>query len=136
MIREAYVTFEMAKLLREKGFNEPICNCYLELDKGGYIDIEMSDECHQNERYDSEDSSWKFGTILLRPTHQMTMAWLREEKNIDIFPLLYRKHMDGVLEYSVCIYHYGCNMEIPIMVDTDYNNLIEAALLYTLKNLI
>lgn len=51
MIKEAYVSFELAKLLKEKGF-----------------------EGHCEEYYDGEGLLW----YLPFPTHQMVMAWLRE----------------------------------------------------------
>ena len=134
MITEDYCSFEVAKLLKEKGFDEPYCNCYLLLDEGGYTEVEMTDECHQDERYDSEDSSWKFGTLLLRPTHQMALKWLREVhaicievcRNINTFYYSYRVIQGASF---VKLLDWSDSYDI-------YEQAVEAALLYVLKNLI
>lgn len=67
MITEDYVSFKLAKLLKEKGFDG---ECSFAFYKDGTI----------VGRYDSEFSYNYYD----RPTLQMTMKWLREEHNIDI----------------------------------------------------
>ena len=59
MIQEAYCSSEVAKLLKEKGFNEPVT----ELNKLVFQDAERP---------------------ILKVTHQKAMAWLREKHNIHI----------------------------------------------------
>ena len=71
MITEAYVSSEVAKLLKEKGFNEPIWTRY-----------EDGNEVIFGDKYDWNNSP--MGQISA-PTHQMAIAWLREEKNILIY---------------------------------------------------
>ena len=71
MITEAYVSFEVAKLLKEKGFNEPTWTRY-----------EDDNEVIFGDKYDWNNSP--MGQISA-PTHQMAIAWLREEKNILIY---------------------------------------------------
>ena len=71
MITEAYVSFEVAKLLKEKGFNEPTWTRY-----------EDDNEVIFGDKYDWNNSP--MGQISA-PTHQMAVAWLREEKNILIY---------------------------------------------------
>ena len=65
MIKDAYVSFEVAKLLKEKGFAEPLVNYYYTT-KGKRVGYLMSEEQY------------------LCPTHQMACAWLREVHNLFI----------------------------------------------------
>ena len=68
MIKEDYVSFEVAKLLKEKGFDECPLYCY--------------DDCGQfwvQGGYD-KTKKWHFPA----PTLQMAMKWLREKHNIII----------------------------------------------------
>lgn len=72
MIQERYCSFEVAKLLKEKGFDEP-CRSYFTNDLGDYrrCTVEIT-----NRNCSSEQ--------ILRPTHQMAIDWLLEEHNIFI----------------------------------------------------
>ena len=63
MITEDYVSFETAKLLKEKGFDDFTCHSYYY--KNGDIEEET--------RYEGD-----FG----RPTLQMAMKWLRKEHGL------------------------------------------------------
>lgn len=74
MIKEQYVSFEVAKLLKEKGFKEETHgNYYL----GGKFDGEFEESSKVN---------WNkfFKTPIAAPTQQMVMRWLREVHNIHI----------------------------------------------------
>ena len=70
MIQEAYVSFETARLLKEKGFDEE-CNKVIHQDT-------------KNEYYFGNYSDEMKGRLLLVPTQQMAMSWLRENHNIHI----------------------------------------------------
>ena len=85
MITEDYVSFETAKLLKENGYNNPTDSGYLDGDCTSHRFIEFCDEVTQGEWYDAEDTT-EYGSILLAPTHQMAMKWLRDEYNIQISP--------------------------------------------------
>ena len=65
MITENYCSFEVAKLLKEKGF-EQLCD-YAYTNKGNYFEVDRStfDEIY-----------------CYRPTLQMDLKWLREKYNI------------------------------------------------------
>lgn len=129
MIQEVYVSFEVAKLLKEKGFDES-CRTYYQ--DGKFVDI----VCTQFYQWNSKSL---FGQISA-PTHQMVMAWLREKYNIYIsiwpdFPSdknykMYWCWSANIL-YDNCISvkGYQCYIEI-------YENAVEAALKYCLENLI
>ena len=77
MIREAYVSSEIAEFLQEKGFNVK-CHCHYWAQDKGYL---FYSDIEQNWNSASED--W-----YSCPTHQMTCAWLREAHNIYICPKL------------------------------------------------
>ena len=68
MIQEQYVSFETAKLLKEKGFDEP-SRLYWR---------NYSDFCFEHTKYFVTAKD----VYLLRPTQQMAMRWLREVYNL------------------------------------------------------
>lgn len=69
MITEDYVSFETAKLLKEKGFDEYTISYY---DKNGSFGFNEVDT--------------RVSNGYQRPTIQMTMKWLREVHNLVIEP--------------------------------------------------
>lgn len=70
MIEESYCSFEVAKLLKEKGFNAELSTFYSP--KG-----ELQVWCPSDKLTNSgtETGWWS----CLAPSHQMAMAWLRKE---------------------------------------------------------
>ena len=114
MIAEDYCSYEVAKLLKEKGFD------YQGFD---YIDFE--------------------GEVIRqdRPTHQMAMKWLREEHEIDIIPII-RHSLKYAQESPFRDYAcrvYDCDGNIVLSATkwySRYENAVEAALKYCLENLI
>lgn len=136
MITEAYCSFEVSKLLKEKGFDGLCCGIW-------HINNEVF-ELH----YEPLDYSALRDEILLAPTHQMAMAWLREEKGIFI-SIGVGTDIDDVFGYMPSIYFLSilaCNEgRFSPNVDADdicdytpknYDQAVEAALEYVLKNLI
>lgn len=131
MIQEAYVSFEVAKLLKEKGFDGDCGDC----------------ECHMfyHEMTDRIMPIMEIGLIpdyddvYFAPTHQMAMKWLREEKHkfISIIPTL---NDIGSYAYAYDIIEWNENndfYEITRMVSFQtYEEAVEAALKYVLENLI
>ena len=75
MSKEQYVTFEVAKLLKEKGFDWE-CRAYLHEDDK--VLIESQSPCYLR---NITNPCW-FGNTA--PTQQMACRWLREEHKIDI----------------------------------------------------
>jgi len=71
MITENYVSFETAKLLKEKGFNKDAYTMYMYDKNGEAKDVLLL-------RVGEEP--------VLRPTIQMAMKWLREVHNLYIDP--------------------------------------------------
>ena len=73
MIKERYCSFEVAKLLKEKGFDEP---CVWAYDPNS-----VSFAKSYYEPKNSELNEYEYS----KPTHQMALDYLREEHNILIW---------------------------------------------------
>ena len=113
MIKEAYCSYEVSRLLKEKGMNKGYFTYYIQ-------------------KNNTDGTSEAVTTC----THQMAMAWLREEYHIAI--------NIGWGEIFEDQYRWWCiilNMDNGnILRDTDfhafYEEAVEAALKYCLENLI
>ena len=123
MIAEDYCSYEVANLLKEKGF-EGICD-YAYSNKGNYFEIDRSN-------FDE--------VYCLRPTLQMAMKWLREKYNIYIS---IQPDFPSDKDYKMCwcwsanILHENCiSMKGYRCYIESYEEAVEAALKYTLENLI
>ena len=136
MIPEAYVSFEIAKLLKEKGFNENTLMVYM-----SYGDL-----CKCN-RYDSISNS-NYNDITKNyfectaPTHQMACAWLREVYGIYVSAIPCAKQHTIVWQQNIInlkpIKEGGMFLQLePHRKDyNSYEEAVEAALKYSLENLI
>lgn len=123
MIKEDYVSFEIAKLLKEKGFDAD-------------IDLWYNSDGEIFHLYHYDYNATKYFACVQCPTLQMAMKWLREVHNIDIIaPPQY----DGIKwTYSGIIF----KLSIPcteIRLNDNKNKkeeAYEAAIKYYLENLI
>ena len=83
MITEDYVSFETAKLLKEKGFDSEVHSFYYvlgsEIGKPGYLANNVSRNTSPGRNFNWENGAW-----ISRPTIQMAMKWLREIHNLYI----------------------------------------------------
>ena len=129
-ITEDYVSFETAKLLKEKGFDESTSMVYM-----SYGELCKLDrfESIRNSNYNGITKSYFKYTA---PTLQMAMKWLREVHNIVIvtFPI---RTVNGECKYNVSI--YNTNAEHKKLINKDYQpyeEAVETALKYCLENLI
>ena len=126
-MKEAYVTFEVAKLLKEKGFDWEVRSLY-----GKYEDdIGFSSWSNNYNTYDDLYSA---------PTQQMAMRWFWEEKGLNInaiygdYPSLKRSFwMPQIDSLDGC---YGVDDEDFFREYDSREDCIEAALQYCLTNLI
>lgn len=118
MIKEAYCSKEVAKLLKEKGFDVEKCTIAYYCDC--LVDYTMFGYCGDEE-------------LIFTPTHQMAMAWLREEKNC-IISIWYTGGGFYVADY----YIEDDNEEIHDIIGTynTYNEAVEESLKDVLTNLI
>ena len=126
MITEDYVSFETAKLLKEKGFTANIHGMY---DHDGkfceatFTNVEPYYSCYA-------------------PTLQMAMKWLREVHKIGVFPSTYAfmvgengsaKPVYGTAIINLETYKL---MTYDLMPMPTYEEATEAAIKYCLENLI
>lgn len=117
MTTEDYVSFETAKLLKEKGFKCDTLHYYYNKDGDLYF------------------SAWSIGAgknEFVAPTLQMAMKWLRE-----VYGLFIRITEDitgNVFEWSVYQKNYGCKAST--YVEDSYEQACETAIKYCLENLI
>ena len=118
MITEDYVSFETAKLLKEKGFDEP-CFRYAE-SKRIY-----------------ESGAWMVANVtggaVGIPTLQMAMKWLREVHKIDITVDPHDVGINWIYQFHLC---QNKDYLFSRDVDTSYENCAEAAIKYCLENLV
>ena len=137
MITEDYVSFETAKLLKEKGFG-------IEEETRGYYPIkgDATGRLMFGAEYHHNTSQVQIAA----PTLQMAMKWLREKHKLyiginievgDIQMLPSYDFEETVLGYNFVIY----NEETLIWVFKDktprsYEKAVEAAIKYCLENLI
>ena len=122
MITEDYVSLETAKLLKEKGFDEPCVYVY----------------CH-----DGSEDIWdadKEDIACQKPTLQRVMKWLREEKKLSIIiQICFDDDRNREMGYYFNIWQltpFYESMDTPILVFDTYEEACEAAFKYCLENLI
>ena len=133
MIKEAYVSFEVAKLLKDKGFNGK-CRYYY---PDSHTQLISYVDCTQSQMFGND--------ACIAPTHQMAMAWLREEKNIFI-SISNGNHckFDKNISSETVYYFFSITNSYGVYKEEEqcfdefktYEEAIEAALKYCLKNLI
>ena len=121
MIKEAYVSFEIARLLKEKNFNEACEHQYYVIDKklGTY---NTTDRSRNPERY------------IDAPTHQMVMAWLRKKGwhiTIDCIDVT-----ETGLVFTIKIVDMKSFFEYKIGYDSTYEKAVESALKYCFEKVI
>ena len=128
-ITEDFVSFEVAQLLKKKGFNEP---CYMYYDNKGDI----------SGKYINPDIPFNYSSVpyYLCPSQSMVMKWLRQVYNIcvTIYP-------DKENRYEAVLYNIKDDVEIILqsfgiygshIFEDSYEEAVEAALKYSLENLI
>ena len=129
-MKEAYCSYEISKLLKEKGFDESIHTWYNTDNSNpefieGYVKLSNADFVANNE--DSYSA----------PTLQMAMKWLREKHHICAEPIRRGNYDDCLNEYSWIVAKGGTIYRNSTVVDTlSYEEASEAAIKYALENLI
>ena len=121
MIAEDYVSYEVAKLLKEKGFDGEITTLVEE----------------DNTKYDLTLSGFIQADVIPCPTHQMAMKWLRE-KDWHIVILFDYRYVDEKLAYIPVITPMKAGDAICLKQGgfPTYEEAVEAALKYCLTELI
>ena len=124
MITEDYVSLKVAKLLKEKGFNE---KCI------GYYPRGENTEVNHSFLYE-RNSDWIDNSISA-PTHQMAMKWLREVHKILVVVGI-KKEDKREYRYSIKSIRNNDIIGISDRRYIHYEEAVEAALKYCLTNLI
>jgi len=128
MITEDYVSFEIAELLREKGFNTPCYTCYLNKELSHYDYLSTNFELIED--------------VISAPTLQMVMKWLREIHGYYIQVMLDGWALGDHTGYYVVIQKTDSDFEMMLQDAVDevfyqtYEEACEAAIKYCLENLI
>lgn len=117
---EDYVSFEVAKLLKDKGFDIPVERFY----------NECGTCCCGASAYNWNDDD---GEDCSRPTLQMAMKWLREVKHIPI-EILWHYDSNSDAEEWYFIHHAELRI-LPNDIEyyETYEEACEAAIKYCLK---
>lgn len=124
MITEDYVSFETAKLLKDKGFPQGTFRCHYIIDG--------------NSHYKSFENRCGFGDYdIIAPTLQIAMKWLREVHNIYIEITPSSKTNEFIVDsYRIDIVTKTFDtIYVSSGYDT-YEQACEAAIKYCLENLI
>ena len=132
MVTEDYVSYEVAKLLKDKGFDGDGGDCECHMFYCDYTEERIMPICEIGLIPDNEE-------VFFAPTHQMAMKWLREEKYVLIF-IVPAKDENGNLTYCADVWTWNDDEGIyePTWADANniYEKAVEAALKYVLENLI
>ncbi len=130
MITEDYVSFETAKLLKEKGFDE---GCRAHYGNAGSFSYE---------KYEVEASGCEMHNAILAPTLQMAMKWLREVHRI-VITTDYANICGLGFTYVASVIKIKNNGEIDdvdvpnvCLYKDSYEEVCESAIKYCLENLI
>ena len=135
-ITEDYCSFEIVKLLKEKGFDANIYTCYTDCEFPEFLT--MIDYVVQGEEY--ERSNFESRNLIQAPTHQMTLKWLREVHDLHI--IIYPWQADNeekAIHWCCTVYRSFAHLGNDVYTNEtpkSYEEAVEAAILYILKNLI
>ena len=130
MITEDYCSFEVAKLLKEKGFN-------LECETSYYISNEGCENVVCVGDF-TKVRPWR-EALIAAPTHQMATKWLREVHNIFIViePHMYDYINKKISSYVISLWQGDNYYENVTSQDySTYEEAVEATLKCVLKNII
>ena len=121
MITEDYVSFETAKLLKEKGFDGEVLN---------YFNADTRFSTTQTAR------NWnRVKAFHSAPTLQMAMKWLREVHNINIEIITYWTKHKSMVYGNRIVRNNDVLKEIDVAY-ISYEQACEVAIKYCLENLI
>lgn len=124
---EDYVSFEIAKLLAEKGFDE-LSTVFYNEDGTDLIEL-----------YDYEPLRNSEISGYARVTQSLALKWLREVYRIETHIVLSELNTDNSRKYMFDIYSSDINRDFDSVQKEGFNSYeqaVEAACLYVLKNLI
>jgi hypothetical protein len=138
MITEDYVSFETARLLKEKGFDAETEH------EMWYVIKQFSTGCHWN------SCTYKVGDVtreydddccISMPTLQMAMKWLRENHNLVVNPVTTSAGVRDYGEWEADIYYRDSGIDATVnacghIYGETYEEACDAGIRYCLENLI
>lgn len=117
MNTEDYVSLEVAKLLKEKGFDEPVLSQYTK-----YVSVWNCDEPENfNESVD----------CCSRPTLYEAQKWLREIYNIDVLPVI--REESPKKDYCCYVYKNAKVVRCKVAYGEDFYECMNEGLFEALK---
>lgn len=140
-IKEDYVSFEVAKLLKEKGFENPTLTSW-ENENGEIVESNIKDVFHP------VNYNLKGWHKVSRPTHALAIEWIRVNHNIwiEIYPTVieYNESKDKLKwtwrGQGLDKFYHNSRLKDTSFRDTTYYNspqeAVESALKYVLTELI
>lgn len=128
-ITEDYVSFEIAKLLKEKGFDESTSMVYMPY--GDLCKLDRYDSIRNSNYNDITKNYFEYTA----PTIQMAMKWLREVHNIAIVitPSMFWGKYNASIYKKGNDYPYGFDGDSLV---SSYKKAAEVAIKHCLENLI
>ena len=146
MTQEQYVSYEVAKLLHEKGFEINTDLDYWKVGSDGHMYFMCSIGAYSSDKY-NQFAFYIPADSYPCPTQQMVLRWLREEYNIHIIVEPHCHDDEKVLEYEFS-YWFKNELHIPYCEShpeyhplygktwKTYEECTEAAIKYCLEYLI
>lgn len=130
MIEEDYVSAEVARLLKEKGFNQPLLTFYVCVDNNYSNEVDVmvfTDDTIENNS----------DLYVLAPTLQMAMKWLREIHNLNIEIDTIGRKDKNTLSWRSTVYNLNNQYECYYNETCEsYEQACDEAIKYCLETLI
>lgn len=130
MITEDFVSFNVAKLLKEKGFDEP-CRVFYKDPQAGLYEFKNAPKAYKDKLFEP---------CFLAPSLYMAMKWLREVHKLAF--IISPQWAEGDMR-NPCRWYWEIRGLENIGLDVysnplcnTYEEAVEAACIYSLKNLI
>ena len=132
-MKEQLISFETAKLAKEKGFNESCVFAYFNLEDGHKFNGKLDNFDHGQNRqiYPKGKNSEYDHTYVTAPTQSLLQKWLREKHNISIKIDDFVTNERIRYDYNVCV--LGSQEDNPKGVYRTYEEALEEGLLEALK---
>ena len=127
-LKEKLISFETAKLAKEKGF-ELNSICYYQLYSEGQLRYKLFTEEDENGGYVNEDSLNRIAVV----TQTLLQMWLREVHEISIKIDDYYTNSRVRFDYNVC--ELGSQEDNPVGIFETYEEALEIGLQEALKQI-
>lgn len=123
MNKEDYVSLEVAKMLKEKGFDEP-CELEINIDLGTWAYCDYDHIGARNSNLPTNKASY--------PTIYEVQKWLREAHNIDVLPII-REESFPKKDYCCYIYKNAKVVSCKVAYGEDFYECMNDSLFEALR---